>query len=122
MFFFVGSFTHEAGRVLQRGAVACPVCRAPADIAEVDRVLRVFFLPVWRKREKWPEVVCRSCGFQMPLPQYERLAQDAAAQRSLRQPPPPPSAPELSCPVCSAPLDFGFRYCPRCGAEIGATP
>src|SRR5512142_2694087 len=39
--------------------------------------------------------------------------------RSLARPPPPPTS---TCARCGAPVLAGYRFCGRCGAEVGHTP
>lgn len=63
-FGFVASFRPEVRRLLQRYPAICPMCANPTlKVAEVDKVLRIFFLPVWRSKVHYLMVVCQNCGF-----------------------------------------------------------
>ncbi|PON41164.1 hypothetical protein PanWU01x14_291420 [Parasponia andersonii] len=51
LFFFGGGGVEQQVRqVLKAGAGRCISCRSPADRVDYDKVLNLFFVPVWR----WP--------------------------------------------------------------------
>lgn len=76
MFFFgfVASFRPEVRRLLERYPALCPVCANPTlTVAEVDKVLRIFFLPVWRSKVHDLMVICQNCGFTIEKTKMDEL-------------------------------------------------
>eukprot|EP00850_Spirogloea_muscicola_P011400 SM000070S21366 [mRNA] locus=s70:649157:650136:- [translate_table: standard] len=112
MFFFLASVAPEVRAVLARSAAACPRCGAPADAVELQQVLRVFALPVWRWGRR-RGLACPACGLVASV-DPDQLA---AGQWPPRPPPPLPrdAAMDLRCPSCGASLAPNFKYCPHCG-------
>ncbi|MEM6392751.1 MAG: hypothetical protein AAF797_08280 [Planctomycetota bacterium] len=51
-------------RWLGRSAGLCPVCEQLTvwDVEAVEEVVRVWFVPVWRKAWEWDRAVCVGCG------------------------------------------------------------
>ncbi|XP_020098613.1 uncharacterized protein LOC109717305 [Ananas comosus] len=60
-FFFVGGLEQSVGRVLKEGAGRCVRCGAVADLVETEKVLKLFFVPVWRWPSEAPAYYCRAC-------------------------------------------------------------
>ncbi|CAA0840827.1 Unknown protein [Striga hermonthica] len=109
IFFFVGGLQQQARQVLKSGAGRCVVCGSLADLVEYDKVLKLFFVPVWRWPEKDPMMRCQSCNLIFPP----------------SPPPPPPQPPEkeaveaaLRCQFCARQVDAAFRFCPFCGSAL----
>ncbi|XP_078441641.1 zinc-ribbon domain protein [Wolffia australiana] len=113
-FFFAGGVEQQAGRVLKQGAGRCFACGSPADLVKVEKVLKLFFVPVWRWQGKDPAMRCESCrlifpsSFSLPPPGTENPPISS----------PHPLVPPLKCFSCHAPVDRGFRFCPFCGAAL----
>eukprot|EP00252_Welwitschia_mirabilis_P015950 TRINITY_DN35368_c0_g1_i1.p1 TRINITY_DN35368_c0_g1~~TRINITY_DN35368_c0_g1_i1.p1 ORF type:complete len:109 (+),score=1.91 TRINITY_DN35368_c0_g1_i1:215-541(+) len=106
-FFFVGGLNQEVRSVLQRGVGRCFFCGSETSLVEYDKVLKLFFVPVWRWPSKSPALYCDNCRLIMP-------------QASLSAPPPGDSlVPEhLRCWSCSRVLQREFSYCPYCGSAL----
>ncbi|GER40327.1 RING/FYVE/PHD zinc finger superfamily protein [Striga asiatica] len=109
-FFFVGGLQQQVSQVLKSGAGRCVACGSRADLVEYEKVLKLFFVPVWRWQGKDPMMLCQSCNLFFPP--------------SL-SPPPPPPAPEkeavdaaLRCQFCARQVDTAFRFCPFCGSAL----
>ncbi|CAA6663814.1 unnamed protein product [Spirodela intermedia] len=60
-FFFVGGVEQQVARVLKEGAGRCFACGSQADLVEVEKVLKLFFVPVWRWPGKDPAMRCENC-------------------------------------------------------------
>lgn len=110
-FFFVGGFEQQARQVLKSGVGRCIACGSPADLVEYEKVLKLFFVPVWRWPGKEPVMNCKDCNLFFP--------------QSLSPPPPPPRLPEkevveaaLKCQFCARKVDAAFRFCPFCGSAL----
>ncbi|GJN14507.1 hypothetical protein PR202_gb01346 [Eleusine coracana subsp. coracana] len=105
-FFFVGGVEQGAGRVLKEAAARCLRCGGTADLVETEKVLKLFFVPVWRWPGKDPAYLCRECGLLAP--------------RSLgAEPGQPPLLPrDGRCGACSRAVDPQFRFCPFCGSAL----
>ncbi|CAN4099612.1 unnamed protein product [Withania somnifera] len=105
-FFFVGGLEQQARQVLKSGVGRCIACGSPADLVEYDKVLRNFFLPVWRWPGKEPAMYCNDCKLFFP--------------QSLT-PPPWSSAGVpgvLRCQFCRREVDAHFPFCPSCGNAL----
>jgi hypothetical protein len=99
-FFFVGGVEQGAGQVLKEAAARCLRCGGTADLVETEKVLKLFFVPVWRWPGKDPAYLCRECGLLAPGPS-------------------PPLMPRGErCGVCSRAVDPQFRFCPFCGSAL----
>ncbi|XP_022861458.1 uncharacterized protein LOC111381846 [Olea europaea var. sylvestris] len=110
-FFFVGGLEQQARQVLKSGAGRCIACGSPADLVDYEKVLKLFFVPVWRWPGKQPLLHCSNCKLFFP----ESFS------------PPPPSSTEipvevkrdaLRCQFCAREVDPGFRFCPFCGSAL----
>ena len=106
-FFFVGSLEQQAGRVLESGAGRCIRCGSTADLVEPEKVLKLFFVPVWRWPAKDPAYYCRDCSFLFP----QALPVDGGDDGVRALPSP-------TCPACDRVVDRQFRFCPFCGAAL----
>ncbi|MCE3051687.1 hypothetical protein HAX54_050517 [Datura stramonium] len=108
-FFFVGGLEQQARQVLKSGVGRCIACGSRADLVDYDKVLKLFFVPVWRWPGKEPVMYCNDCKLFFP--------------QSLTPPPRPPSStvgvPEvLRCQFCRREVDGDFRFCPFCGNAL----
>ncbi|XP_054789200.1 uncharacterized protein LOC129294752 isoform X1 [Prosopis cineraria] len=110
-FFFVGGLEQQVRQVLKSGMGRCVNCSSPADLVEYDKVLKLFFVPVWRWPGKDPLLYCNNCKFFFP--------------QSYSFPSPPkttPSLPEVSdilrCRFCERVVEPDYRFCPFCGSEL----
>ncbi|KAH6789101.1 zinc-ribbon domain protein [Perilla frutescens var. frutescens] len=110
-FFFVGGLEQQAKQVLKSGVGRCIACGLPADLVEYEKVLKLFFVPVWRWPGKEPLMHCKDCNLFFP--------------QSLSPPPQKPRLPEkevveaaISCQFCSRKVDASFRFCPFCGSAL----
>ncbi|XP_020581353.1 uncharacterized protein LOC110025286 [Phalaenopsis equestris] len=65
-FFFVGGLEQQAGRVLQEAAGRCVRCGGITDLVDREKVLKLFFVPLWRWSDKQPVFFCRNCSFLFP--------------------------------------------------------
>ncbi|XP_057809565.1 uncharacterized protein LOC131023926 [Salvia miltiorrhiza] len=98
-FFFVGELGQQAKQVLKSGVGRCISCGSPADLVEYEKVLKAFFVPVWRWPGKEPLMHCKDCNLFFPP---EKEAVEAA----------------LRCHFCSRHVDASFRFCPYCGSGL----
>lgn len=118
-FFFVGGVEQQVRQLLKAGAGRCISCGSRADLVEYEKVLKLFFVPVWRWPGKEPLIYCDNCKLFFPPELYP--------------PPPPPSSGEaprrrrqrgsevpdaLRCGFCSREVDPEFRFCPFCGNAL----
>ena len=101
----------QARQVLKSGVGRCISCGSPADLVEYEKVLKAFFVPVWRWPGKEPLMHCKDCNLFFP--------------QSISPPPPPPRLLEkesvdaaLRCHFCSRQVDASFRFCPFCGSGL----
>ncbi|KAK8476115.1 hypothetical protein V6N13_001891 [Hibiscus sabdariffa] len=104
-FFFVGGLEQQAREVLKSGAGRCINCGSRADLVEYDKVLKLFFVPVWRWPGKHPLMHCNSCKLFFP-PALKIDSSSAAVTEALR------------CRSCDRLVDPEFRFCPFCGSAI----
>lgn len=114
-FFFVGGLEQQAGRVLKSNAGRCIRCGSLADLVESEKVLKLFFVPVWRWPAKDPAFHCRDCSFLFPqsIP-VNGGDDDDDGVRSLPSVP----RPALTCPSCDRVVERQFRFCPFCGVAL----
>ncbi|XP_072999754.1 uncharacterized protein [Typha latifolia] len=107
-FFFVGGLEQGVGRVLKEGAGRCIRCGSMADLVEMEKVLKLFFVPVWRWPSKSPAFYCRDCNLVFPhsLPPSAGEGDASYFPRDLR------------CQSCARAVDPKFRFCPFCGSAL----
>ncbi|XP_038988832.1 uncharacterized protein LOC113462447 [Phoenix dactylifera] len=120
-FFFVGGLEQQAGRVLKESAGRCIRCGSYADLVEYEKVLKLFFVPVWRWPGKEPTFYCRDCSFLFPrsLPSGPSSAADDGRGGFLDEGARRPSvADALRCYSCDRVVEPHFRFCPFCGAAL----
>ncbi|KZV33030.1 hypothetical protein F511_03296 [Dorcoceras hygrometricum] len=98
-FFLVGGLEQQATRMLKSGAGKCVACGSRADLVEYEKVLKLFFVPVWRWPGKHPLMRCDNCNLFYP-------------------PPPSPPIDVMRCKTCASDVDPSFRYCPFCGSAL----
>ncbi|KAG0488030.1 hypothetical protein HPP92_006841 [Vanilla planifolia] len=116
-FFFVGGIEQQAGRVLKDAAGRCIRCGGSADLVDYEKVLKLFFVPVWRWPGKTPAFYCRNCSFLYPysLPtngeDFDEIS--GGGHRTVTSLPG-----DLCCHSCSRPVDPQFRFCPYCGFAL----
>nr|GMD28142.1 hypothetical protein DM860_000040 [Ipomoea batatas] len=99
-FFFAGGVEQQVKQVLKSGVGRCIACGSRADLVDHEKVLKLFFVPVWRWPADHPSLHCNNCNLFFP----ESLS------------PPHPHA--LSCRFCGREIEPHFRFCPFCGATI----
>ncbi|KAL8030888.1 hypothetical protein ABFX02_14G314900 [Erythranthe guttata] len=98
-FFFVGGLEQQARQVLKSGAGRCIACGSRADLVEYDKVLKLFFVPVWRWPGKQPLMHCNNCNLFFPQSPEKEAA--------------------LRCQFCAREVDPpAFRFCPFCGLNL----
>ncbi|XP_052190945.1 uncharacterized protein LOC127800398 [Diospyros lotus] len=114
-FFFVGGLEQQVRQVLKSGAGRCINCGSPADLVDYEKVLKLFFVPVWRRPGKEPLMYCSNCNLFFP-PQFSPPPPRFPGE----SPTPPGSAvPDvLRCSFCSREVDADFRFCPFCGSAL----
>ncbi|KAF9608396.1 hypothetical protein IFM89_028326 [Coptis chinensis] len=105
-FFFAGGVQQQVRQVLKPGAGRCIVCGSKADLVEYEKVVKLFFVPVWRWPGKEPLMHCNNCSLFFP-PSIS---------------PPPPSSTTLPhllrCHSCARVVDPEFSFCPFCGSSL----
>jgi RNA polymerase subunit RPABC4/transcription elongation factor Spt4 len=93
---------------LKYGAGRCIACRSPADLVEYEKVLKIFFVPVWRWPGKEPVMYCNNCKLFLP--------------RSYSLPPPQTAESAVSdvsrCRFCDRAVEPDFSFCPFCGSAL----
>ncbi|OVA11261.1 hypothetical protein BVC80_1583g12 [Macleaya cordata] len=60
-FFFLGGLQQQVRQVLKTGAGQCIMCGSKADLVDYEKVLKVFFVPVWR----WPDWIHFGIGLEL---------------------------------------------------------
>ncbi|KAG9444046.1 hypothetical protein H6P81_015386 [Aristolochia fimbriata] len=108
-FFFVGGVDQQVRQVLKSGAGRCIRCGSLADLVEYEKVLKVFFVPVWRWPGKEPAMYCDNCSLVFPR-DYSLPPTDEKPTASLPD--------VLRCYSCSRVVRPEFRFCPFCGASL----
>ncbi|KAL5776881.1 hypothetical protein ACOSP7_009807 [Xanthoceras sorbifolium] len=103
-FFFVGGINQQVRQVLKSGAGRCISCGSSADLVEYDKVLKLFFVPVWKWPAKDPLMYCNNCSLFFP-----------PATHSL---PPSLLSDVLRCRFCDRVVEPDFRFCPFCGSSL----
>uniref|UniRef100_A0A2P2Q3M4 Uncharacterized protein LOC105638944 n=1 Tax=Rhizophora mucronata TaxID=61149 RepID=A0A2P2Q3M4_RHIMU len=112
-FFFVGGMDQQVRRVVQSGVARCFNCGSRADLVEYDKVLKLFFVPVWNWPGKEPALYCDNCKFLFP----QSLSMPSPRTDSVT---PPPSAVSeaLRCRFCDRVVEPDFSFCPFCGSTL----
>lgn len=108
-FFFAGGLENQVRQVVKSGVGRCINCNSRADLVEYDKVLKLFFVPVWRWPGKETLLYCQDCKFMFP--------------QSHSLPPPPSSGgstlPDaLRCRYCDRNVAADFTFCPYCGEQL----
>ncbi|KAE8718636.1 hypothetical protein F3Y22_tig00110007pilonHSYRG00076 [Hibiscus syriacus] len=108
-FFFVGGLEQQARQVLKSGVGRCINCGSRADLVEYEKVLKLFFVTVWRWSGTDPLMHCNNCKLFFPqdlsLPIDSTTASSAVTQT-------------LRCRSCDRLVEPEFRFCPFCGSAI----
>ncbi|KAJ0085464.1 hypothetical protein Patl1_08367 [Pistacia atlantica] len=94
-FFFVGGVNQQVSQVLKSGAGRCINCGSRADLVEYEKVLKAFFVPVWKWPGKEPLMHCNNCNLFFPPALYD-----------------------VRCRFCDRAVDPEFRFCPFCGSAL----
>ncbi|RVW17750.1 hypothetical protein CK203_071681 [Vitis vinifera] len=100
-FFFVGGLEQQVRQVLKSGAGKCINCGSRADLVDYEKVLKLFFVPVWRWPGKEPLMHCPDCFLFFPPPTRTGPLLDV-----------------LRCASCGRPVESNFRFCPFCGSAL----
>ncbi|CAL0315489.1 unnamed protein product [Lupinus luteus] len=106
-FFFAGGLEQQVRQVVKSGVGRCINCRSTVDLVQYDKVLKLFFVPVWRWPGKDPVLYCDNCKFMFP--------------QSYSLPPPPPTtavSDSLRCRFCDRTVEAEFKFCPFCGSDL----
>ncbi|XP_050230340.1 uncharacterized protein LOC126679365 [Mercurialis annua] len=104
-FFFAGGVEQQVSRVLKSGVGRCINCGSMADLVEYDKVVKLFFVPVYRWPAKEPSMYCNNCNLMFPQ-SFPPTSPSAAVSESLR------------CYSCDRLLHPDFKFCPFCGASL----
>ncbi|KAK9096060.1 hypothetical protein Sjap_021557 [Stephania japonica] len=107
-FLFVGGVEQQVRRVLKPGAGRCILCGSRADLVDCEKVLKVFFVPVWRWPGKDPLMHCTNCNCSAFFPPHTATTETI----------PTTLLDSLRCPNCSRVVDSEFRFCPFCGLSL----
>ncbi|XP_076956349.1 uncharacterized protein LOC143631470 [Bidens hawaiensis] len=102
-FFFVGGVTQEVRNVLKQEAGRCINCRSPADLVDTNKVLKLFFVQVWRWPGKDQLMHCSNCGLFYPPLLDSNFLTPSESRR---------------CQFCDREVDSDFRFCPFCGSAL----
>ncbi|CAN0892364.1 hypothetical protein LINGRAHAP2_LOCUS17495 [Linum grandiflorum] len=98
-FFFAGGVSQQVRQVLKQNAGKCISCGSPADLVDYDKVLKLFFVPVWRWPGKESLMHCNDCNIFFP-------------------PSRPMIGESLRCRFCDRAVEAEFRFCPFCGSDL----
>ncbi|KAL5558267.1 hypothetical protein UlMin_034478 [Ulmus minor] len=110
-FFFVGGVEQQVRQVLKSGAGRCIACGSPADLVDCEKVLKLFFVPVWRWPGKDSLMYCNNCKLFFP--------QSYSLPPPKTEPHPPPAvADALRCRFCDRVVEPEFSFCPFCGTAL----
>ncbi|XP_043719107.1 uncharacterized protein LOC122667019 [Telopea speciosissima] len=107
-FFFVGGLEQQVRQVLKTGVGRCITCGSPADLVDYEKVLKIFFVPVWRWSGKEPLMHCRNCN--LFFPESVSLPPTSSSPSTLSD--------VLRCHSCARVVDPGFIFCPYCGSAL----
>ncbi|KAL3572832.1 hypothetical protein D5086_026736 [Populus alba] len=111
-FFFVGGVEQQVRQVLKSGAGRCIRCASKADLVEYEKVLKLFFIPVWKWPGKEPAMYCHNCNlifpesFSRPPPKLDYSLPRSVVTESLR------------CHFCDRVVESEFKFCPFCGSSL----
>ncbi|KAG6578964.1 hypothetical protein SDJN03_23412, partial [Cucurbita argyrosperma subsp. sororia] len=110
-FFFVGGLEQQVRQLLKSGAGRCVNCNSPADLVNYEKVLKLFFVPVWRWPGKEPLMHCNNCNLFFPQsfsppPISDQSTPPATLSRTLR------------CRSCNKVVEPNFSFCPFCGSSL----
>ncbi len=107
MFFFIGGLSPRVKKLNGPPGV-CPRCGAVALCrVRVDHYLSLFFIPFFPVRKGQPELICESCGLEIPESNHQGGSPEDRHSRS-----------GPACPGCGRPLAPEFRFCPFCGRSL----
>ncbi|WZY97904.1 hypothetical protein YC2023_070233 [Brassica napus] len=73
-FFFAGGLGQQVRQVLKSGAGKCIRCGSEADLVDYDKVLKLFFVPVWRWPGKDQEHLMDNNNWRLSIPNGESAA------------------------------------------------
>ncbi|XP_061969191.1 uncharacterized protein LOC133692338 [Populus nigra] len=111
-FFFVGGVEQQVRQVLISGAGRCIRCASKADLVEYEKVLKLFFIPVWKWPGKETAMHCNNCNlifpqsFSHPPPKSDYSLPRSVVTESLR------------CHFCDRVVESEFKFCPFCGSSL----
>ncbi|XP_044511411.1 uncharacterized protein LOC123229568 [Mangifera indica] len=109
-FFFVGGVNQQVRQVLKSGAGRCINCGSGADLVDSEKVVKVFFVPVWKWPGKEPLMHCKNCNFFFP-PALSNTVESESVLPSVY-------SDDLRCRFCDRVVDPEFRFCPFCGSAL----
>ncbi|QCE00112.1 uncharacterized protein LOC114193120 [Vigna unguiculata] len=101
-FFFVGGLQQEVRQVLKSAVGKCTYCGNSVDLVNSDKVLKLFFVPVWQWPAKDPLYHCSYCKNFFPY----NYSLPATMEET------------LLCRICERTVEADFRFCPFCGSEL----
>ncbi|GLT85059.1 hypothetical protein SLE2022_032610 [Rubroshorea leprosula] len=108
-FFFIGGLEQQVRQVLKSSAGRCINCGSSADLVDYDKVLKLFFVPVWKWPGKDPLMHCNICNLFFPqsfsLPPPNTVSTNAVSD-------------VLRCRSCDRVVEPEFSFCPFCGSAL----
>ncbi|KAJ7006621.1 hypothetical protein NC653_005852 [Populus alba x Populus x berolinensis] len=110
--FLTGGVEQQVRQVLKSGAGRCIRCASKADLVEYEKVLKLFFIPVWKWPGKEPAMYCHNCNlifpesFSRPPPKSDYSLPRSVVTESLR------------CHFCDRVVESEFKFCPFCGSSL----
>ncbi|WCJ44348.1 hypothetical protein M5689_025019 [Euphorbia peplus] len=107
-FFFAGGIEQQVSKIIKSGAGRCMNCSSMADLVEYDKVLKLFFVPVWKWPAKDPAMYCNNCKF--IFPESFSLPPDSVSSSVVSE--------SLRCRFCDRVVESQFRFCPFCGSSL----
>lgn len=110
-FFFVGGLEQQVRQVLKSDAARCIACGSMADLVEYEKVLRAFFVPVWRWPGKDQLLHCNNCNLFFP----PQLSADSSPRRTMEV---SEQLDVLRCRFCERAVEPEFSFCPFCGSSL----
>ncbi|XP_058091294.1 uncharacterized protein LOC131237501 [Magnolia sinica] len=112
-FFFVGGVEPRVSQIIKSGIQRCIRCGSPADLVEYEKVLKLFFVPVYRWPAKEPVIYCNRCSLILPQPPFSLPRDGESSETSSAM-----VSDVLRCHSCARVVDPEFRFCPYCGSEL----
>ncbi|KAL5704381.1 hypothetical protein ACHQM5_022820 [Ranunculus cassubicifolius] len=106
-FFFAGGIQQQVTQILKTGASKCIVCGSKSDLVEYEKVLKLFFIPVYRWPGKEPLMHCNNCNLFFPQSISSPSTMDALNSSAV-----------LRCRSCDRRVEAQFRFCPFCGTSL----